>query len=170
MKKILAIIIAVIILISSNAYAEETGIAFDNYIYKIKVEENIVLDDIIILSGAEGYDIKKEYFVYDESYGMIIDGVFISRCVGTANITAVYHFTKDDVSFDKYAVVDIRISKNGNLYRTVDMNMDGYVNSDDLSIILSEYGTSGTVSDLNGDKIADMKDLSVLLHRYGDNM
>lgn len=50
-----------------------------------------------------------------------------------------------------------------------DINLDGSVNAQDLSILLSHYGTAGTAStgDLNGDGQVNAIDLSILLSHYG---
>lgn len=52
---------------------------------------------------------------------------------------------------------------------TADINKDGLINILDLSILLSNYGKSGTASigDINSDGIVDILDLSVLMSNYG---
>ncbi len=53
--------------------------------------------------------------------------------------------------------------------KTGDLNNDGQVNIFDLSILLSNYGQTGTASqgDLNGDGTIGVFDLSILLSNYG---
>lgn len=47
-----------------------------------------------------------------------------------------------------------------------DVNGDGHVGLDDLSILLSQYGTSNPQSDVNGDGVVNLLDLSILLSHY----
>jgi len=48
-----------------------------------------------------------------------------------------------------------------------DLNDDNNVNVTDLSILLSNYGTSNTTADINGDGTVSVLDLSALLSHYG---
>lgn len=48
-----------------------------------------------------------------------------------------------------------------------DLNNDNAVNIQDLSILLSNYGTTNAAADINGDGIVSILDLSVLLSNYG---
>ena len=48
-----------------------------------------------------------------------------------------------------------------------DINGDGRVDITDLSILLSNYGTSNTQADINKDGKVDVLDLSILLSNYG---
>ena len=47
-----------------------------------------------------------------------------------------------------------------------DLNGDGRVNITDLSILLSNYGTTNAVADINGDGVVNIFDLSILLSRW----
>lgn len=51
--------------------------------------------------------------------------------------------------------------------KLADINNDGAVNILDLSILLSNYGTSNTSADLNKDGAVNILDLSILLTNYG---
>ncbi len=51
--------------------------------------------------------------------------------------------------------------------KTGDLNNDGAVNVSDLSILLSNYGTTNAVADINKDNIVNILDLSILLSNYG---
>jgi hypothetical protein len=48
-----------------------------------------------------------------------------------------------------------------------DLNNDNVVNISDLSILLSNYGTSNSAADINSDGSVNILDLSVLLSHYG---
>src|SRR4051812_17905853 len=48
-----------------------------------------------------------------------------------------------------------------------DLNSDNTVNITDLSILLSNYGTSNASADINNDGTVNILDLSVLLSNYG---
>jgi hypothetical protein len=50
-----------------------------------------------------------------------------------------------------------------------DLNSDNTVNVTDLSILLSDYGTSNTAADINGDGTVNILDLSALLSHYGQS-
>jgi hypothetical protein len=51
-----------------------------------------------------------------------------------------------------------------------DLNNDNTVNIQDLSILLSDYGTSNTAADINGDGTVDILDMSLLLSHYGQTV
>src|SRR6266576_4978561 len=48
-----------------------------------------------------------------------------------------------------------------------DLNNDNTVNVTDLSILLSNYGTTNTAADINTDGAVNVLDLSILLSHYG---
>jgi outer membrane protein assembly factor BamB len=48
-----------------------------------------------------------------------------------------------------------------------DLNHDGIVNITDLSIMLSNWGTTNAVADINSDGIVNITDLSILLSHWG---
>jgi hypothetical protein len=48
-----------------------------------------------------------------------------------------------------------------------DLNNDNTVNIQDLSILLSNYGTSSTTADINSDGTVNILDMSILLSNYG---
>jgi hypothetical protein len=48
-----------------------------------------------------------------------------------------------------------------------DLNNDGKVDVSDLSILLSNYGSTNAVADINGDAVVNVIDLSILLSHYG---
>jgi hypothetical protein len=48
-----------------------------------------------------------------------------------------------------------------------DVNGDGHVDVTDLSVLLSNYGTTNAVADVNKDGVVDVFDLSILLSHYG---
>ena len=50
-----------------------------------------------------------------------------------------------------------------------DLNNDGVVDTADLGILLSEFGTPGVLADLNGDGVVDTADLGILLASFGLN-
>lgn len=50
-----------------------------------------------------------------------------------------------------------------------DLNNDNTVNIQDLSILLSNYGTSNTAADINSDGTVNVLDLSTLLSHYGQS-
>jgi parallel beta-helix repeat protein len=50
-----------------------------------------------------------------------------------------------------------------------DLNNDNTVNALDLSLILSNYGTTNSAGDANSDNIVNALDLSVVLSHYGQN-
>lgn len=50
-----------------------------------------------------------------------------------------------------------------------DLNGDNTVNIQDLSILLSNYGTTNVTADINGDGAVNVLDLSTLLSHYGQN-
>ena len=50
-----------------------------------------------------------------------------------------------------------------------DLNGDNTVNIQDLSILLSNYGTSSSTADINGDGTVSILDLSTLLSHYGQS-
>lgn len=50
-----------------------------------------------------------------------------------------------------------------------DINGDNTVNITDLSILLTNYGTSNTSADINSDGAVNVLDLSILLSHYGQN-
>ncbi len=167
MKKLLSIIICAYMIVScSAAFGQDVGIEFDNYVYSVKVGERTDLSELIFVSGEEGYEIEKLFMVYDETYALIQGDIFVTKTVGNATVTAVYYFTKDGITTDRYATADIRIKKDGNLVKTVDVNYDGVINSEDLSYTLSRYNTSDYKSDFDGDGKVSSKDLSYLLNRY----
>jgi hypothetical protein len=49
-----------------------------------------------------------------------------------------------------------------------DLNDDGVVDSIDLSILVSRWGTSDVGADINGDGIVDAIDLSILVSDWGE--
>lgn len=51
-----------------------------------------------------------------------------------------------------------------------DLNNDNTVNITDLSILLSNYGTTNTVADINNDGTVSILDLSILLSHYGQSV
>ncbi len=52
------------------------------------------------------------------------------------------------------------------LYHKGDIDLNGKIDTTDLSILLSDYGTS-SASDINSDRIINWEDLSILLSNYG---
>src|SRR5438105_13165153 len=48
-----------------------------------------------------------------------------------------------------------------------DLNNDNSVNVTDLSILLSNYGTTNSTADINTDGTVNVLDLSILLSHYG---
>lgn len=50
-----------------------------------------------------------------------------------------------------------------------DLNGDNTVDASDLSILLSDFGTSNAAADINGDGTVDVLDLSILLSNYGQS-
>ena len=50
-----------------------------------------------------------------------------------------------------------------------DLNNDNTVNVTDLSILLSNYGTTNSTADINGDGTVNVLDMSILLSNYGKN-
>jgi hypothetical protein len=50
-----------------------------------------------------------------------------------------------------------------------DLNNDNTVNIQDLSILLSNYGTSNSIADINSDGTVNILDLSTLLSHYGES-
>jgi hypothetical protein len=67
------------------------------------------------------------------------------------------------------AYVTAAASGGGGTTKPGDVNGDGSVNLQDLSILLSHYGQSATASqgDLTGDNLVTLVDLSILLSHYG---
>jgi hypothetical protein len=51
-----------------------------------------------------------------------------------------------------------------------DLNNDNTVNITDMSILLSNYGTSNATADINGDGTVNVLDLSILLSNYGKSI
>lgn len=51
-----------------------------------------------------------------------------------------------------------------------DLNNDNTVNVTDLSILLTNYGTTNSTADINGDGTVNVLDLSVLLSHYGQSI
>ena len=51
-----------------------------------------------------------------------------------------------------------------------DLNSDNTVNVTDLSILLSNYGTSNTAADINSDGTVNILDMSILLSHYGGSI
>jgi len=51
-----------------------------------------------------------------------------------------------------------------------DLNGDNTVNISDLSIMLSDFGTSNAAADINGDGTINVLDLSILLSHYGESV
>jgi len=49
----------------------------------------------------------------------------------------------------------------------VDLNADGFVDTADLGILLSVFGTNNPVADVNGDGVVDTADLGILLAFFG---
>jgi len=49
-----------------------------------------------------------------------------------------------------------------------DLNNDDTVNITDMSILLSNYGTTNSTADINGDGTVNILDLSILLSHYGE--
>jgi hypothetical protein len=47
-----------------------------------------------------------------------------------------------------------------------DMNGDGVVNSQDLAVLLSAWGSSGGPADMNQDGIVNSADLAIMLSRW----
>ena len=62
------------------------------------------------------------------------------------------------------------LKKDGNLTRTPDTNLDGVINSDDISMVLSDYGTGSVKCDFDGNGKINNSDLSIILNRYGKKM
>jgi len=58
-------------------------------------------------------------------------------------------------------------STSGGTAKTGDLNNDGQVNVLDLSILLSNYGSSNQAADINKDGTVNILDLSILLTNYG---
>ena len=50
--------------------------------------------------------------------------------------------------------------------KTGDLNNDGVINSQDVAILKSKFGTTGGEADLNNDGRVDQKDLEILLQRF----
>jgi hypothetical protein len=50
---------------------------------------------------------------------------------------------------------------------TADINSDGQVNTLDLSIVLSKWGTNNTTADVNSDGVVNVNDLSMVLSNWG---
>ena len=50
-----------------------------------------------------------------------------------------------------------------------DINNDNTVNVTDLSILLTNYGTTNTQADLNADNLVNITDLSILLSHFGNS-
>lgn len=61
--------------------------------------------------------------------------------------------------------------KSVTVYSSLDLNKDGIIGISDLSLVLSNYGTSGTgpsvPGDANGDKSVNILDISTLLSKWG---
>ena len=51
---------------------------------------------------------------------------------------------------------------------TADINADGFVNGEDLTILLADWGESNSKADLNEDGIVSGADISVLLSLWND--
>ena len=51
-----------------------------------------------------------------------------------------------------------------------DLNSDNSVNVTDLSILLSNYGTSNIAADINSDGTVNILDMSILLSHYGESI
>jgi len=51
-----------------------------------------------------------------------------------------------------------------------DLNNDNTVNITDMSIMLSNYGTSNSAADINGDGTVNVLDMSILLSHYGQSV
>jgi len=60
------------------------------------------------------------------------------------------------------------LASNPNL--TGDLNNDNTVNIQDLSILLSSYGTTNTTADINSDGTVNILDMSILLSNYGQSL
>ena len=168
MKRFTAIIIlTLLVIVSCPASAEDTYVQFSDYVYYVPVGNRLNLTGLIDVCGGEGYEISSIFMVYDETFAGIDGDIFITKRTGNTTVTAIYYFSDGAGTFDRYATCDIRIKNDGSLVRTCDINLDGVINADDLSLILSEYMTSDELCDLNGDGIVNASDLSNLLHRYG---
>ena len=56
--------------------------------------------------------------------------------------------------------------KTYNFWGLGDVNLNGVINANDLSLLLSAYGTENASCDINGSGAVDAADLSVLLANY----
>ncbi len=171
MKKFVAIISVILLIFSPfSAAADDVGISFGDYMYSVKVGSRTDLSGLVNTTGGESYDKEYKFIIYDDTFAEIDGNILITKQTGTVTVTAICYFSSEETSFDRYATCDIRIKKDGSLVRTADLNLDGVINSDDLSIILSEYMGGSEKCDLNGDWEVNSSDLSNLLHRYGQKL
>jgi parallel beta-helix repeat protein len=66
-----------------------------------------------------------------------------------------------------YSVFHIFASSTQSSVTYGDLNNDGVVNNADLTILLTNYGSSTASADINGDGTVNVYDLSILLSHYG---
>src|SRR4051794_7041337 len=51
-----------------------------------------------------------------------------------------------------------------------DLNNDNTVNASDLSLLLTNFGTTNSAADINGDGHVNVLDMSILLAHYGQSV
>ena len=88
-----------------------------------------------------------------------LEALFSLRANGTSDITGAD-------SFSEYYGIDVTVSVTA-FACSADLNADGAVDTADLGILISEFGTSGTLADVNNDGVVDTADLGSLVGVFG---
>ena len=171
MRKLLSIILIVILMIIPvTALCEDISVRFDDYFYSMKVGKSVDILSLLEIKSPPEYELSYRFYSSDEDVAVIKDDRIYLVCVGNATVTAVVYFDDGRNIINKYATVDFRVKKDGNLTRTPDTNLDGVINSDDISMVLACYGREYDKCDFDGSGEVNNSDLSIILHRYGEKM
>ena len=167
MKKITLVICALMVIFCvSGVNAAEADVSFTADTVEINVGRRLDLGSMLSVAPEDSLT-EITYFVSDSTVGEIIDGKFVTKRTGTAVITAVASFGVEGETVTDYDTLSIAVNPEGDAVKTYDTNLDGIINSEDLSAVLSAYGTYDASCDFNDDGVVNSSDLSLILNNYG---
>jgi len=98
------------------------------------------------------------------TYSITWDTTAVSN--GTHTLTAVAR----DAAGNTQTSTGVTVTVNNVTIRNEDVNQDGQVNIQDISLVISKYGQTGTTlgrPDVNHDNTVNIQDISLVIAQYG---
>ena len=160
MKRICIMLVALIsVLTAGYAYCAEYGFGFIADEYTLRAGQSISIYDMVSVGYED--EISNIAVFSSDSKVLKADGeAIIAVSEGSAVLTAAVNYEGGTSDYDTCTVYVLKSSP-------ADLNNDGYVNSTDLSMLLSAYGEYNLSCDTDGNGVVNSTDLSFLLSEYG---